>query len=148
MYNNYSSTYYSSSADVEAIAGIAAGVLSVFMIIAFAVLIVELIGLWKTFTKAGEAGWKCLIPIYNLVILFKISGISPWLVLCYLLTAIPVVGSFVALGLQVYLSINLSKAFGRSGAFAVGLFFLQPIFICILGFGNSEYQGTAATQAE
>lgn len=147
MYNSYYSSSYS-TADAEAIGAIAGGVLAVYSIIILAIAVVELIGLWKLFTKAGEAGWKCLIPIYNVVILFKIAGISPWLVLCFLLSAIPVVGVFVTFGLNIYLAINLSKAFGRSGAFAVGLFFLQPIFICILGYGKSEYQGIATSSAE
>ncbi len=138
MYNSY----YGSSADYAALGGMAGGVLGVYTVVLLAIVVVELIGMWKMFAKAGEAGWKCLIPIYNLVTLFKIAGISPWLVLCYLLSAIPVVGMLVALALQIYLAINLSKSFGMGNGFAVGLFFLQPIFICILGFGKAEYQGT------
>ena len=114
------SYYYSSSADVEAVAAAVGGVLAVYSIIILAIAIVQLIGMWKVFTKAGEAGWKCLIPIYNIVILFKISGISPWLVLCYLLTIIPFVGWIVMLGLQIYLAINLSKAFGMGSGLPVG----------------------------
>ena len=142
MYNQ--SYYYSSSADTELLA-VAGGILAVYSVIILAIAVVELIGMWKMFTKAGEAGWKCLIPIYNLVILFKVAGISPWLVLCYLLAFIPFIGWLVMLGLQIYLAINLSKAFGMGNGFAAGLFFLQPIFICILGFGKAEYQGTPAT---
>lgn len=143
MYNTYpySSSYYS-SADMAAMGTVAGGVLAVYSIIMLAIIVVELIGMWKLFTKAGQAGWKCLIPIYNLVTLFKIAGISPWLVLCYLLSAIPVVGWLVMLALQIYLCVNLSKSFGMGGGFAAGLFFLQPIFICILGYGKAEYKGT------
>lgn len=141
MYNSYYSSYYS-SADYAAAGAIAGGVLAVYSIIMLAIVVVELIGMWKMFVKAGEAGWKCLIPIYNLVTLFKIAGMSPWLVLCYLLAIIPVVGSLVVLALQIYLAIKLSKAFGMGNGFAAGLFFLQPIFVCILGFGKAEYQGT------
>ncbi len=151
MYNqSYYSSYYGSSADAVAVGAIAGGVLAVYSIIILAIAVVELIGMWKMFTKAGEAGWKCLIPIYNLVILFKIAGISPWLILCYLLFFIPVVGWLVMLGIQIYLAINLSKSFGMGNGFAAGLFFLQPIFICILGFGKAEYKGTqpATTEAE
>lgn len=138
------SYYYSSSADAELLAA-AGGILAVYSVIILAIIVVELVGMWKMFTKAGEAGWKCLIPIYNLVILFKIAGLSPWLILCYLLSFIPVVGWLVILGLQIYLSINLSKSFGMGNGFAAGLFFLQPIFMCILGFGKAEYKGAPAT---
>lgn len=149
MYNSYyGSSYYTTSADAAAIGAIAGGVLAVYSIIILAIAVVELVGMWKMFKKAGEAGWKCLIPIYNLVILFKIAGLSPWLILCFLLSFIPVVGTLVVFALQVYLAINLSKAFGMGNGFAVGLFFLQPIFICILGFGKAEYKGVAEATAE
>ena len=143
MYNqSYYSSYGSTDAEILAAAG---GILAVYSVIILAIAVVELIGMWKMFTKAGEAGWKCLIPIYNLVILFKIAGLSPWLILCYLLSFIPVVGWLVMLGLQIYLAINLSKSFGMGNGFAAGLFFLQPIFMCILGFGKAEYKGAPAT---
>lgn len=144
---NYSSSYYygSSAADVEAVAGAVMGVMLVYSIILIAIAVVELIGMWKMFTKAGEPGWKCLIPIYNLVILFKIAGISPWFILGYLLAFIPAVGWIAALALQIYLAINLAKVFGQSGGFAAGLVLLQPIFICILGFGKAEYQAPTST---
>lgn len=144
MYDySYSPSYYGSSADMAAAGAAIGGILAVYSIIILAIAVVELVGMWKLFTKAGEAGWKCLIPIYNLVILFKVARISPWLILCYLLSFIPVVGWLVMIGLQIYLAVNLAKAFGMGNGFAAGLFFLQPIFICILGFGKAEYQGTA-----
>lgn len=42
------------------------------VVLLFAVLVV--IGGWKIFEKAGEKGWKILIPIYGEYILFKIVG--------------------------------------------------------------------------
>lgn len=33
---------------------------------------------WKIFTKAGEKGWKSIIPIYNVYVLLKISGMKNW----------------------------------------------------------------------
>ncbi len=137
----YDYSYYGASASDAAIVNGLAGFLATYSLIMLVILVVELIGLWKTFTKAGQAGWKCIIPIYNLVTLYKIAGISPWLILCYLLSWIPVIGWLIVLILNIYFVVNLSKSYGHGGGFAVGLFFLQPIFICILGFGNSEYKG-------
>lgn len=116
------------------------GFLATYSIVLIVVGILTIIAQWKIFTKAGEAGWKCLIPIYNLVILFKIAGLSPWWVLGYLAAIIPVVGVFIAAGISIYLMISLGKAFGKSTGFIVGLVFLNTIFTLILGFGNSEYQ--------
>ena len=35
----------------------------IFLVIAWYIILV--IANWKIFTKAGEAGWKSIIPIYN-----------------------------------------------------------------------------------
>lgn len=42
----------------------------------FAVMVI--IGQWKIFEKAGEKGWKSIIPIYGQYVLFKIAGIKNW----------------------------------------------------------------------
>ena len=39
--------------------------------------IIILISMWKIFKKSGQKAWKCLIPVYNLIVLYKISGMSP-----------------------------------------------------------------------
>lgn len=108
--------------------------------IAFVIGILTIIANWKIFTKAGEKGWKALIPIYNLVILFKVAGISPLWVLGYLAAWVPIAGPLLCLGITIYAMINLSRAFGKDDGFAVGLILLNTIFIMILGFGKSEYQ--------
>lgn len=37
--------------------------------------------------------------------------------------------------------IKLAKAFNKDGAFAVGLIFLNIIFLAILAFGKARYSG-------
>ena len=141
--SNYS-YYYDTDAILSstdsATASVLLGFLATYSVVILIIAIVNIVGMWKMFTKAGEAGWKSIIPIYNMVILFKIAGISPWFVLGYLLAAIPVVGAFIALGITIYAMINLAKAFGKGGGFAVGLIIFSPIFYNILGFGKAEYQ--------
>ena len=48
---------------------------------------------WKIFKKAGEPGWKAIIPIYNLYIMYKIVNMKGWFwgllglsVLAYIIT--------------------------------------------------------------
>ena len=49
------------------------------MVAMFAVVLVLLIiACWKIFKKAGIPGWKSLIPIYNVYLVFKLSGIKQW----------------------------------------------------------------------
>ena len=102
--------------------------------IAFYVLIVA--GWWKMFEKAGEEGWKAIIPIYNIIILLKIVGREWWWVI---LMIIPIVGLII----WIIVALDLAKVFGRGTGFAIGLIFLSPIFAMILGFGEDMYQGTA-----
>lgn len=120
--------------------GLFAGMSTAYIILMLVVCVLTIIAWWKIFEKAGEKGWKCLIPIYNTVVLFKIAGISPWWVLGYLAAIIPIVGSFVVLGITIYMNIMLAKAFGKGTGFTIGLILLNTIFMMILGFDSSEYQ--------
>ncbi len=128
------------------------GLFIVYMLICLAIAVVTIIGMWKVFTKAGEEGWKSLIPVYNIYTLCKIIGVSPWWILIVfgagVLSAIPILGILIGLAemvATVYFGILVAKstanAFGKDTGFAVGLYFLGPIFYCILGFGKAKYEG-------
>jgi hypothetical protein len=88
--------------------------------------------LWHVFTKAGEKGWKAIIPIWNSLIILKISGRPRWWILLYL---IPIVWWIV----YIIVYYDLVKSFGRGIGFAIGLILLPFIFLPILGFGSSQY---------
>lgn len=93
---------------------------------------------WKVYTKAGKPGWAAIIPIYNLIVLLEIVGKPIW---WFLLMLIPCVN--IVFGIWVY---NLlSKSFGKGEGFTVGLILLNPIFLCILGFGDAVYLGPGGT---
>ena len=68
--------------DAEKGAVITGGVIgaTTMAIIIFSVVfyIISIIATWKIFKKAGESGWKCLIPIYNLYVMFKIVNMRGW----------------------------------------------------------------------
>ena len=89
----------------------------------------SLITCWKVFEKAWQAGWKCLIPIYNLVVLFNIAWMSGWWVL------------LAPIGMIIN-CFKLAEKFGKSTGFGVGLWFLNPIFMGILAFGEAKYTKT------
>lgn len=69
--------------------GILGAMLTTFLVIGLIISITTFIAWWKIFEKAGEKGWKAIIPIYNLYILFKICGVKSWFwcVLCILVVA-------------------------------------------------------------
>lgn len=115
--------------------------------------ILYVIATWKIFTKAGQAGWKSLIPIYNQYIFCKIIHINffAW----YLIPIIALSVLYAALGpksngylicnfvynlaVTIYSNIRLGRAFSKSTGFKIGLIFLPHIFMLILAFGGSKY---------
>ena len=112
----------------------------IWWIIYLAFIIAVIAGWWMMFEKAGEAGWKSIIPIYNIIVLLKIVGREWWWVLLML---IPFVGFII----WIIVALDLAKVFGRGTGFAIGLIFLTPIFTLILGFGSDTYKGAPATAA-
>ena len=104
-----------------------------FVWLAVAVLLI--VAYWKIFVKAGEAGWKSLIPFYNTYLLFRIAGRNGWWFLALLIP-------FVNIIVMLILSIDLAKHFGKSTAFGVvGLWIFSVIGYLILGFDKSTYVG-------
>jgi hypothetical protein len=109
-------------------------------IVYIAIVVAVIAAWWMIFTKAGEAGWKSIIPIYNIIVILKIVGREWWWILLML---IPIVNIFV----WIIVSLDLAKSFGRGTGFGIGLAFLSPIFGLILGFGSDTYRGPAAKPA-
>lgn len=127
--------------------------------------ILALVVHWKLFEKAGEEGWKALIPIYNLYILFKITWgadramvpMAPILGTCaagiaapFLSVVLLTVGLWISVAVLVLLAIanlvvwvltmlKLADAYAKGIPFALGLLFLYPIFSAVLAFGDLEY---------
>lgn len=50
------------------------------MLFSFGISILIFIATWKLFEKAGEEGWKILIPVYNAYIIAKIGTGNGWLI--------------------------------------------------------------------
>jgi hypothetical protein len=114
--------------------GVVAGMFAVILIPALIFIVISIIGKWKVYEKAGKPGWASIIPIYNIIVMLEIVGKPIW---WFLLFFIPCV-NFVFL---IWTYNLLSKSFGKSEGFTVGLVLLSPIFLCILGFGDSVYLG-------
>jgi hypothetical protein len=108
-----------------------------FSCVGLLLVIAVIAGMWLIFQKAGEAGWKSIIPIYNIWILMEIIGRPGWWVILYF---IPVVGFVI----WVITMIDLAKSFDHGLGFAIGLMFLPMLFYPVLGFSEMQYYGPAA----
>ena len=121
--------------------GVAAGIGAVGIIVYLAIIVLLIIGMWKVFEKAGKPGWAAIIPIYNLIILIEIVG-KPMIWILWLI--IPCVN----IVFLVWLYNLVSKSFGKSEGFTVGLVIFPYIFWPILGFGDAKYLGPSAAEAQ
>lgn len=136
-YGAYDSTYGYEEEAAGDILGALAGIYLVAMVVSLAVSVFAVVCMWKIFTKAGQEGWKSIIPIYNMVIMCKIAGVSPWLILAFM---VPLVN----FGVMIYLYYKFVTAFGKGVGFLIGLLFFAPIFMAILAFDkNVVYVGQA-----
>lgn len=112
----------------------------------------------KIFEKAGESGWKALIPLYSTYIQYKLTWSTQYFSLFLVISALVFIcnsiqsqfllvslfslaASLASLVLHIISTHKLSEAFGHGIGFTLGLLFLGPIFTLILAFGSSQYQG-------
>jgi len=109
-----------------------------FTLIWLAVVILMVVSAWVIFTKAGQPGWACLIPFYNLYILLKISGKPGWWLILFF---IPIVNIIIAIITYLALAAN----FGKGAGFAIGILFLPFVFMPMLAFGDAKYVPVATT---
>ncbi len=141
---------------LEGLDQVAAVLLLLLMLSCIALLVLVLIATWKIFVKAGEKGWKSLIPFYAQYIQFRIAGISkifwidlPVMILLLVLnwTGRNEMGVYKVLyysnfALQALSYGYLARAFGKKVKFCIAAAFLPVIFLPILGFGSAKYVGT------
>jgi hypothetical protein len=93
--------------------------------------------LMKIYKKAGRPEtWQAFIPIWNFWILSELSGKPGWWAIMLLIPCVNIV--FI-----IMIMIALAQAFGKGAGFAIGLILLGIIFLPILAFGDSRYQGAA-----
>jgi hypothetical protein len=120
------------SADVAAVF-IFGGIFLICMMFILAMLAVILVSQWKIFTKAGQEGWKAIIPIYNVYIMSKMLNRPGWFAI---LMFVPFANIYVV----IVLLYSLSKAFGKDIGYTLGLIFLGIVFFPMLAFGDAQFR--------
>jgi hypothetical protein len=94
------------------------------------------LALSAVFSKSSEAGWKAWVPILNQVVLFRLGGQSPWLLLLYL---VPGVGALAVWVVQIVACHRIGAAFGFGGGMTVLAALLLPVWASIIGFGSARW---------
>jgi signal peptidase I len=106
--------------------------MSLFFIFTILAIIATLAGLWKIFEKAGEPGWKVIVPFYNFYIWLQIIKKPLW---WYIFLLIPFINVFVIL----IMIVEITKCFNKFGLGEQALGVLFPFaYLPYLGFSEKE----------
>ena len=147
--------------DPEILAGglvVVAGIFAALMALGVIRYLLTAIGYSKMYRKAGEAGWKAFIPVYNTYNNYKISWTGKFFFLSaalyILVTALAnsamlaaqlaVIAAGIALMVvTVKQNVKMAKAFGKGAGTGIALIFFPGITSLILGLGKAEYTAIA-----
>ena len=141
------------STNVYRIFGIVSAIIFIVILLLFT------IAEWKILKKAGENGWKSLIPFYCVFVSHHIVGMSHvWFVLEIVIWFAelifemfdvfpePVTFTFgIAAGVFTLLSelihiLKMCNCFGKGTGFKIGMIILPNLFLMILAYGKAEYK--------
>ena len=141
--------------------GVLSALVAGLILISVITVLIRVICRWRIFNKAGEKGWKALIPVYNTYTEFAISwsklqgilmlaALVIGRIICFYSSADSIVysiggifGLYSAI-LALIQTHKLSLSFGKKFGFTLGLYFFNSIFMLILAFGKkSQYVGPA-----
>lgn len=106
--------------------------MNLYLIVTIIFFLLSLAGLWGIFEKAGEKGWKVLVPFYNLYIWLQIIK-KPWW--WYIFLLVPFINVFVIL----LMIVEVLKCFKKHGLLDQALGVLFPfVYLPYLGFSAKE----------
>ena len=147
--------------DPEMLGGAVLGVTAIFLAFAVVALIRYLIiaiGYSKMYRKAGVAGWKAFVPVYNTYNNYKISWDAKMFFLSaalfaatsvlgmYTEGALAVVSMAVSVALIVMVvkqNMKMVKLFGKGVGTGIALILFPGITSLVLGLGKAEFTAIA-----
>ena len=144
--------------DPEIVVGgliLVAGIFAAIMALGVIRYLLTAIGYSKMYRKAGEAGWKAFIPVYNTYNNYKISWTGKFFFLSaalyILVTALSnsamlaaqlavIAAGIALLVVTVKQNVKMAKLFGKGAGTGIALIFFPGITSLILGLGKAEFQ--------
>ena len=130
-------------------AGLAFGAMYIVAAILWYILLA--LGRWRMFEKMGQPGWKGFIPVYADYVLYDACWQTTffWIslvaaIICGIAgdgdrSFIVSVAGMIGTVFDAILCLRLSRSFGHSILFAIGLILFNPLFVLYLGFGPDRY---------
>lgn len=149
LFAQYSPTYqqeqlFSPTSTVDATTGIAifTTVLLISLIFSIGAYVVMALGLMRIFKKAGVEGWIAWVPFYNNWKLLEIGGQQGFWAVLAIIPFVNIVSAIFVIIAMYHVGLKL----GKSGVFVLLAIFFPLIWVLILGFDSSKWQGETAEQ--
>ena len=132
---------------------------ALYLLMAFVLWVIEVVGKWQVYRKLGIPSWKCLIPYYNNYVEFKrvweVNYFIIWLVASICLIFLPALTDDIGLFMRLLVlavtllqyavyfvfCMKMAEVFQKGIGWAAGLFFLPFVFYPILGFSRDMPYG-------
>ena len=121
--------YYYSSVDTGLGAGyyIGISIVGILWIISF----------WRLFSKAGEKGWKAIIPIYNMYIMYKLF----WKKMIFVVMLILYVAAFIGVCMMMYgMTVSLYSYAYYGGTEGAGVMMAGILILAASGIASFVLQ--------
>ena len=132
--------------------------LQTMIIVGIILAAIAIVGRWRVFSKTRRPPWYAFVPYLSQYTLYELCGGKQFALVgisIFFLESMFARSNFgdgagsllsklitiVSLGFSALMCYKLAKSFGKGILFAVGLFFLSPVFMLILGFDESYYLG-------
>ncbi len=114
------------------------GMILFVILFSLAISIFYIIVYWKLFKKANQEGWASIVPIYNLIILMKITEMPLWWLALLLVPFVNFIGAPIFF---IVFSLNIAKVFGKDTTFGILTIFFSYVTLPILAFSDAQYVG-------
>lgn len=114
-------------------------IMALFFIM-LAIAIASLVAMWRLFEKAGEAGWKAIVPVYNSWVFLRLGNQPGWLILLAFIPVVQLV-TVVFLAIAAY---NIGLKLAKPSWYVILYLFLPVVWLLILAFDSSVWNARAA----
>ena len=147
--------------DPAVVSGIAlatSAIITISVVVLLVRYLMQAIGYSKMYRKAGVAGWKAFVPVYNTYTNYKISwngklfflyvalSIASSALDMYTEGAMALVAMAVSIGV-IYMcvkqNVRMAKHFGKGVGTGIALILFPGITSLVLGLGKAEYTAIA-----
>jgi hypothetical protein len=136
-----SNDIYSVDTSNAAANAVAAGLFMFALLFLIVTYIVVSIMLARIFRKAGVAGWKAWVPVYNTWITLELGDQKGW---WSLLLLVPIVNLVATVFLYIAMY-NIGLRLGKEGYFVLWAIFLPLVWYAWLAFDKSTWNKSVAT---